>query len=177
MKAFRYHHLHFCQVNQLFPKLLGTSIQETFSSYFAKKTQNPNIFTQFAFCLDCANSEISGIAENLIKACPKELYSKWRGNCFQNWNSNYKRILRYLVSMRIFAFSMIICYSCWEHFYSCSLPSVSESKVKRREKNNYVKFINTVRSIFNGYTITISIKYILILEKPLQIKGRWSTYL
>ena len=85
--------------------------------------------------------------------------------CFQDWNSNYKRILKYLVSMRIFAFSMIIFYSCWEHFYSCSLPSVSKSKVKRREKINYAKFINTVRSIFNGYTITISIKYILILEK------------
>ena len=31
---------------------------------------------------------------------------------FQDLNSNYKRILQYLVSMRIFAFSVIICYSC-----------------------------------------------------------------
>ena len=167
MEAFRYHHSHFRQVNQLFSKLLGTSIQETFSSYFAKKK-----FKTRTFLLNLTSFWILQIMRYLgsLRISLRHSQRNFTQNeeemfSFQDLNSNYKRILQYLVSMRIFAFSVIICYSCWEHFYSCSLPSVSKSKVKRREKNNYFKFINTVRSIFKGYTITISIKYILILEK------------
>ena len=80
----------------------------------------------------------------------------------QNWD--YKKILQYVVSIRVFAFAVMICYSYI--FYKIK-------KKKRLRKKNFVKSLNTVKSIFNGYTITTSLQIHLDFgKKPLQIKER-----
>ena len=81
----------------------------------------------------------------------------------QNWD--YKRILQYVVSIRVFTFAVMICYSYI--FYKI------KKKKKRLRKKNFVKSLNTVKSIFNGYTITTPLQIHLDFgKKPLQIKER-----
>ena len=82
----------------------------------------------------------------------------------QNWN--YKRILQFVVSIRVFAFAVMICYFLY-------LLQNQKKKKRRLRKKNFVKSLNTVKSIFNGYTITTSLQIHLDFgKKPLQMKER-----
>ena len=88
-------------------------------------------------------------------------------SCFENWIWDCKRILRYLVSMGIFAFSAIILLFLVRKLFLMFSTVFYKIKNKNKEKSNYVKSVNTVKSIFNEYTISISLSIHLDFGKKI----------
>ena len=88
-------------------------------------------------------------------------------SCFENWLWDCKRILQYLVSMGIFAFSAIILLFLVRKLFLMFSTVFYKIKNKTKEKSNYVKSVNTVKSIFNEYTISISLSIHLDFGKKI----------